>query len=84
MGDLPSDPNEYKTWESGMVVAIERLKSAPLDVAIPKLGVLVGQLSTGTNVEKGDRPVFRAAQSLLLSIPGHAQYYQDKIESLRA
>jgi hypothetical protein len=31
------------------------------------------------NWEKGDRPVFHAAQSALLSITGHAEYYRDRI-----
>jgi len=35
------------------------------------------------NFEKGDRPVFHAAQEALLSIPGHAKYYQDKIDKMR-
>jgi hypothetical protein len=35
------------------------------------------------NFEKGERPVFHAAQAALLSIPGHAKYYQDKIDKMR-
>ncbi|RYD21302.1 MAG: hypothetical protein EOP88_11870 [Verrucomicrobiaceae bacterium] len=35
------------------------------------------------NFEKGDRPVFHAAQAALLSIPGHAQYYRDRILNAR-
>ncbi|MCF7730838.1 MAG: hypothetical protein K9N23_04085, partial [Akkermansiaceae bacterium] len=33
--------------------------------------------------EKGDRPVFHAAQAALLAIPGHAEYYRDRILKAR-
>jgi hypothetical protein len=50
----------------------------------PKLGRWINKLSGGGNVETGARPVFHAAQAALLAIPGHAKYYQDKIEQTRA
>lgn len=82
-GDLPEDPAEYAVWESNFLAAIKSQVSNPPAIAIPKLGGWVVQLSTGMNREKGERPVFHTAQQALLAIPGHATYYQDKIESLR-
>jgi len=54
--------------------------------AIPKLGNWLAQLSQkgSPNWEKGDRPVFRAAQAALLAIPGHAEFYRERIIKARA
>ena len=83
--DLPSDPIEYKAWEDKMLYSISQQKSASPYVAIPKLTLWITQLSTdgSTNREKGSQPVLNAAKSALVSIPGHAKYYQNKIESMR-
>ena len=81
--NLPSDPVAYAAWEQRLLSGIEQRKKSPPEIAIPKLGDLVSQLSQGANIEGGERPVFHAAQSALLSIPDHAQYYQDKIEDIR-
>ena len=68
-----------------MLDAIEELASNPPNHAIPKLGDCMLPLSQkgSPNWEKGDRPVFRAAQAALLTIPGHAEYYRDKILNTR-
>jgi hypothetical protein len=81
--NLPENPNEYALWETKLLSAIEIQKNAPPDESIPKLGRLISQLSQGMNVEQNDRPVFHAAQSALLAIPGHAKYYQNQIEETR-
>jgi hypothetical protein len=83
-GDLPEDPTEYAAWEVDSFREIEEQKNIPLESSIPKLGSWILKLSQGTNREKGERPVFHAAQNLLLSMPGHATYFQNKLESLRA
>lgn len=83
-GDLPQDPTEYAAWEANFLNAVEQQRSIPPESSIPQLGNWVRKLSGGTNREKGDRPVFHAAQHLLLSIPSHSQYYQNKLEALRA
>ncbi len=50
---------------------------------IKKLGGFLGiGLHGGMDVEQ--QQIFDKAQVTLLSIPGHAKYYQDKIESLKA
>jgi hypothetical protein len=82
--DLPQDPTEYTAWEARFLSAIEQERNTPPESSIPKLGNWVRKLSRGTNREKGERPVFHAAQELLLSMPGHSRYYQNKLESLRA
>lgn len=84
-GTLSSDPVEYAAWEKGVLAGIEERAKSPPDIAIPNLGRLVSQLALGTsNVEKGERPAFHAAQAALLAIPGHAKYYQNQIEQTRA
>lgn len=62
-----------------MLNLIEESKNQPIDQSIPKLGQWIRQLNSARNTEKGDRPVFRAAQSALISIPGHAEYYANRI-----
>ena len=81
--NLPRDPVEYAAWEQSLLSGIEQRKNSPPEIAIPKLGDLVSRLSQGANIEGGERPVFHAAQTALLAIPGHAKYYQDKIEAIR-
>jgi hypothetical protein len=81
--NLPSDPGEYRQWELESLNAIKAQAGVPPNVAIPKLGSWLVKLSSGANIEGGERPVFHAVQSALLAIPGHAQYYQNKIEDAR-
>jgi hypothetical protein len=83
--NLPEDSNEYHVWERGILSSIERINEQPNDVAIEKLGRWVMKLSQERtpNWEKGDRPVFHAAQNALLAIPGHSEYYRDKINTTR-
>ena len=83
LADLPQDPIEYASWEQRTLVKIRSQEGEPPTIAIPTLGDWVVKYSTSMNREKGERPVFHAAQQALLAIPGHAKYYQDKIESLR-
>jgi hypothetical protein len=82
--NLPQNPDEYRQWERESLDAIKAQENAPPNEAIPKLGRWIKKLSGGANVETGERPVFHAAQSALLAIPGHAKYYQDQIERTRA
>src|SRR5437868_8741551 len=79
---LPKDPTEYAAWEAKMLASIRAQANVPPEQAIPKLGSWVEQMSheRTPNWEKGDRPVFHAAQSALLAIPGHAEYYEKEIK----
>lgn len=83
---LPEDPNEYAAWEKRSLDAIARYSTYPADKAIPEIALRMIQLSRphSPNWEKGDRPVFHAAQAALLSIPGHAEYFRDQINEARA
>ncbi len=83
-GNLPEAPDAYATWQAETLEKIRVLQDSSPEVAIPQLGYLIEKYSIGMNIERNERPVYRAAQSALLAIPGHATYYQDKIESLRA
>lgn len=77
--NLPESPGEYSKWEAQMLSAIDNQKNRPPTEAIPKLGSWVMQMSIPSNLEHGNRPVFHAAQADLISIPGHAEYYRDRI-----
>lgn len=83
--NLPEDPAEYAAWEAGMLKSIGQLTSTWNEKTVASLGRTVGQLSEerSPNWEKGERPVFHAAQAALLAIPGHAEYYRDRINEAR-
>jgi hypothetical protein len=79
LASLPATEVEYAEWELTMLTAIREQKSKPPPEAIEKLGRWVFQMSLPTNLEKEKRPVFNEALSTLQAIPGHAEYYRDKI-----
>ena len=83
-GGLPKDPTEYATWESNMLSSIERHRQMDANIAIPKLGYWLMQMSLSNNSEKGERPVYHAAQSALLAIPGHADYFVNEVKQAKA
>lgn len=78
---LPEDPAEYAAWEVKMLASVEEQKNLPPEQAIPKLGMWIYQLSLHTHTEKGDRIVFNTAHNLLLSIPGHAEWFGKEIKA---
>lgn len=82
--NLPEDPNEYSAWESKILQSIETKRTLPNDESIPRLGEWVMQLTLSNNLEKGNRPAFHAAQLALLAIPGHAEYYRDRVLKAQA
>ncbi len=83
-GGLPKDSTEYETWESNMLSSIERHRQMDANIAIPKLGYWLMQMSLSNNSEKGERPVYHAAQSVLLAIPGHADYFVNEVKQAKA
>ena len=85
VANLPEDPAAYADWEAGMLKSIQQLSTTWNEKTIASLGRTVGQLSEekSPNWEKGERPVFRAAQAALLAIPGHAEFYRDRINEAR-
>jgi hypothetical protein len=82
--NLPENSIDYATWESEMLRAVAAQEGQPPDAAIPKLGMWVMKLAMSSNLEKGDRPVFHAAQKALLSIPGYAEHYRNRILRAKA
>lgn len=85
LANLPDDPVEYARWEANLLAAINAQANVPPEQAIPKLGGWIQRVSQkrAPNWEKGDRPVFHAAQSALLAIPGHADYFKKAIKDLQ-
>jgi hypothetical protein len=79
---LPEDPQKYAEWENEYLQKITENANLPPEQAIPKLGEALASLSRGNGVEKGDRPVFRAAQGVLLSIPGSVDYFTREIKEI--
>ena len=70
----------YEKWEK-TISAVDKL---PEGVRIETLGKALG-VGTNTGELTGEKKaIFDRAQSLLLANPGHAKYYQDKLESMRA
>ncbi|MGB6223162.1 MAG: hypothetical protein WBG04_19195 [Haloferula sp.] len=80
--NLPEDPAAYSAWEAQRLADIEEASGWPAEKAIPELGKWVGKLSRHHSIERGDRPVFTAAQKTLLAIPGHAEWYGEEIKKL--
>ncbi|NQX02706.1 LPXTG cell wall anchor domain-containing protein [bacterium] len=86
LANLPDDPVAYAKWEADLFAAINAQANVPPEQAIPKLAGWVVRLSQERtpNWEKGDRPVFHAAQSALLAIPGHAHYFEQAVKELQS
>jgi hypothetical protein len=80
LADLPKDPSEYAAWQAKMLEGIHLQSGLPESESIPKLSQWIRQLSLPYNQEQGERPVFHAAQSAILLIPGHAEYHADRIK----
>lgn len=69
-----------------MLAAISRTGDLPKEQAISKLGLWIAQLTNAANTNKErnpERPVYHAAQKALMSIPGYAEYYRDRILAAR-
>ncbi len=49
---------------------------------IDELGKFLGLASNG-EMDNEQKMIFDRAQSTILSIPGHAKYYQEKVEKMR-
>ncbi len=72
-----------KTWHEKWSNTLNTIDELPFPDRIEMLGKAV-ESSVGGNMGSERSDIFTRAQSTLLSIPGHAKYYQDKIEWLRA
>ncbi|HEY1120307.1 MAG TPA: hypothetical protein VGE67_01850 [Haloferula sp.] len=78
--DLPSDPRDYAEWQGKMLQAVTDNHAKGDHEAIEKLARYVLQLSLPTNLEQGDRPVFRAAKGAILSLPNHGEFFSQALE----
>ena len=82
--DVPQDPVESAAWKKRVMENILRDSKIPPNEAIPKLGERLYSLSRPWNKSNDSIDVFNYAQEQMLAIPGHATYYQEKIEEMRA
>lgn len=80
MANLPEDPVEYAAWEAKRLATVAEVSDWPPEKAIPELGKWVHKLSMNHNLEKGDRPVFTAARTALMAIPGYAEWHGERIK----
>lgn len=69
-------------WSERWSKTMDSIDEFKPDERIEILGRALGVANKG-GLNDEERPIFYRAQSMLLSIPGHAKYYQDKIESMR-
>jgi len=84
--NLPTDPQEYAAWEASALQSVEMISQGTSTESIQKLGSWIIKLSQqgSPNWERGDRPVFHAAQAALLNIAGHAEYFRDRVLAAQA
>ena len=73
--ELPKDAAEYEVWRNRMLEAISVNTRAADEKAMENLSRYVFQLSLPMNREEGDRPVYEAARTALMSLPGHDAYF---------
>jgi hypothetical protein len=68
-----------------MLVAVDEAKKLPMSHALPKLELWLFQLSkgAGSRMEREGRPVLRAVEAALSSIPGIHEYYRVRIVDAR-
>ena len=81
-GDAAPDRGAKSQHEAlvGWIKDIEACKSKPADEAIPYLGRALVKLSSWNIFQVPERiSVYDAASATMLSIPGHAEYYRDRI-----
>ena len=78
--EIPETPEGAQRWEAKREQAIESLLGKPESERIAGLGQMLKQLTTLNYRDSSERDrITTRAQSLLLAIPGHAEYYRDDI-----
>jgi len=86
-GNLPDNPEEYAAWKEKTLAEIKSSVASRTDRSIPRLTELMLKLSQeqSPNLERDEeRPVFHAAQTALISLPDHAEYFERQIAEARA
>jgi len=80
---LGQSPSEFSRWKQDLVLKIEKSKNLPLEESIPQLEMYIFKLNN--QYKCGETNDLRISTSeFLTSIPGHAQYHQEKIENIRS
>ncbi len=83
--EIPATSEGAQLWEAKREKTIESLLSKPKPEMIAGLGEMLKQLATLNYRDSSERVrITTRAQSLLLSIPGHAEFYRDEINQARA
>lgn len=77
-GQLPSDPVEYKTWETR---ALSRIESDRAEKDMNGLARWVFNMRSPMKREPEPRPVYRAACDALISFPDHVEYFRKSLEA---
>jgi hypothetical protein len=81
--EIPNDAQKAQLWKVKRIAAIQDFQKDPAK-RVPELSEMLRQLRTlgyRSSPERDD--VITLLKSTLLAIPGHAKYYQDKIEAMR-
>lgn len=82
--EVPQDAQAAEIWKSKREVTIRQIETEPKPEAIAGLGEMVRQLKTLGYRECAERDYITSlAQSALVAIPGHAEYFRDKIYQSR-
>ena len=84
LSEIPADPAGAAAWKAQRISTIKSVDGAPLDTAIPVLATIVGNLKTLKYRDCPERDeVLEMARSKLMSIPGYADYYADRLRAAR-
>lgn len=72
---------EVSSWFPWAMAQIDQIDSKPVEERIKLLGTFTGISAEPMNEEQAE--VSKRAQSLLLNLPGHAEYYSKRINDAR-
>ncbi len=75
---LPSDPAEYRAWESQ---ALQDIASARAEKDMKPLTRWVFNMKSPRKREPEPRPVYRAACEAVISLPNHADYFRKALDA---
>jgi len=83
--EIPEDGAAAQLWRQRRIATISAIRQKQDSEKIPALAEMLHQLkSLGYRDTTEKAEIISILEADLLSIPGHAKYYQDKIEEMRA
>lgn len=83
--EVPKDPQAALMWQDKRLSQIKEFQNSSQDEMIAGVGEMIRELKTLNYRSCDERDyVVSQAQSILMSIPGHAEYYAKQIEVARA